>query len=151
MFQVGVGVVLGLLFLWLGYLTYKIWKNGKFLEQLFPQGESRQIRGKLTEVLDSLKEIQEENSLIAGKLDELAQEGSNHIQRVEIMRYNPYNDTGGDQSFTSVLLDGKLNGFMITSLHSRSSTRIYTKIIKSGKSDLELSKEEEEVLKKAIG
>jgi len=65
-------------------------------------------------------------------------------------KYNPYNDTGGDQSFSLVLLDGKLNGTILTSLHSRSGTRIYAKVIKKGESELDLSKEEKEVLKKAI-
>lgn len=142
-------MALGLLFLWLGYVTYLVLKEKKYLEDLFPEGESRQVRGKLLEVLDGIKEIREENTLIASRLDELSQDGLSHIQKVEVLRYNPYNDTGGDQSFTLVVLDGKLNGLLITSLHSRSGTRIYTKIIKSGKSDLELSKEEQEVLEKA--
>ena len=150
MYLVGIGVALGLIFLWLGYLTYLVLKEKKYLEELFPEGEARQVRGKLSEVLTGIKEIREENTLIASRLDELDQNGLKHIQRLEVMRYNPYNDTGGDQSFTVVMLDDKLNGVLITSLHSRSGTRIYTKIIKSGKSDLELSKEEQEILEKVI-
>jgi hypothetical protein len=147
----GAAYIIGLICLvWLGVLTYFFWKERSYLRILFPQDESRDIRAKLREVVEAVRSFKQENNLIAQKLDELTTDGLKHIQRVEIVRYNPYNDTGGDQSFSVVLIDGKLNGLLITSLHSRSGTRIYTKIIKSGKSDLELSKEERDLLDKAV-
>jgi hypothetical protein len=147
----GAAYIIGLICLvWLGVLTYFFWKERAYLRLLFPQDESRDIRAKLREVVEAVKSFKQENNLIAQKLDDLTTDGLKHIQRVEIVRYNPYNDTGGDQSFSVVLIDGKLNGLLITSLHSRSGTRIYTKIIKSGKSDLELSKEEKDLLIKAV-
>ncbi len=147
----GAAYIIGLICLvWLVVLTYFFWKEWSYLRILFPQDESRDIRAKLREVVEAVRSFKQENNLIAQKLDELTTDGLKHIQRVEIVRYNPYNDTGGDQSFSVVLIDGKLNGLLITSLHSRSGTRIYTKIIKSGKSDLELSKEERDLLDKAV-
>jgi hypothetical protein len=136
--------------IWLGVLTFFFLKERSYLRLLFPQDESRDIRAKLREVVEAVAQFKQENSLLAKKLDELTIEGLQHIQRVEIVRYNPYNDTGGDQSFSVILIDGKLNGLLITSLHSRSGTRIYTKIIKAGKSDLDLSKEETDLLTKAL-
>lgn len=136
--------------IWLGVLTFFFLKERSYLRLLFPQDESRDIRAKLREVVEAVTQFKQENSLLAKKLDELTIEELQHIQRVEIVRYNPYNDTGGDQSFSVILIDGKLNGLLITSLHSRSGTRIYTKIIKSGKSDLDLSKEEKDLLVKAV-
>jgi hypothetical protein len=143
-------IIGGVSLIWLGILTFFFLKERSYLRLLFPQDESRDIRAKLREVVNSVNEFREENSLLAKKLDDVALEGFTHIQRVEMVRYNPYNDTGGDQSFSLVLLDSKLNGLLLTSLHSRSGTRIYTKIIKSGKSDLELSKEEKTLLTRSI-
>lgn len=142
-------VVLALLGVWLSILSWLFWKERGYLRLLFPQDGTRDIRAKLRELVDQVKEFREENTLIASKLDELTKDGTKHLQKIEVVRYNPYNDTGGDQSFSVVLLDGTLDGLLITSLHSRSGTRIYTKIVKSGKSDLELSKEEQQVLEKA--
>ena len=141
---------LGIILIWLGVLSYFFWRERSYLRLLFPEDGTRDIRAKLRELVGQVKEFREENTLIAQKLDELTQDGKNHLQRIEVVRYNPYNDTGGDQSFSVVLLDGTLNGLLITSLHSRSGTRIYTKIIKSGKSDLELSKEEKVLLEKTV-
>ena len=57
---------------------------------------------------------------------------------------------GGNQSFIIALLDGKNNGFVISSLFVKEGSRVYTKEIKAGKSDYKLSKEELEAIERAI-
>src|SRR5438309_2300208 len=70
------------------------------------------------------------------------------MHRIALLRYNPYGDTGGDQSFSLALVDGEGSGVVITSLHSRASTRVFAKPVILGKPDkYQLSKEEEEVIK----
>lgn len=145
-----VGVLI-LILLWLLVLSLLVWKERSYLRQLFPKTGDRDIRNKFKEVLEALEAVEGRNEVLNKNFKELAREGLEYIQRVEVLRYNPYGDTGGDQSFSVVLLNGKLNGLILTSLHSRAGTRIYTKPIKDGKSELELSKEEREVLKKATG
>jgi len=70
------------------------------------------------------------------------------IQKVSIIRFNPFKDTGGDQSFAIALLDSEDNGLIISSLFARQGTRVYSKPIKNGKSKYPLSKEELEALKR---
>lgn len=72
-----------------------------------------------------------------------------HVQRVGLIRFNPFNEIGGDHSFSLAVLDGDNNGIIITGLHTRDRTRIYVKEITKGKSDLELSTEEHKALLKA--
>ena len=73
-----------------------------------------------------------------------------HLQNIGFLRYNPFSDTGGDQSFCLSLLDDNGSGVVISSLHSRDQTRIYAKRIKAGKSPgYTLSKEERAVIKEA--
>ncbi|EKD62103.1 MAG: hypothetical protein ACD_52C00303G0003 [uncultured bacterium] len=81
-----------------------------------------------------------------------AQEGKKHFQRYGFLRFNPFTDTGGDQSFALSLLDEKGEGFVISSLHSRENTRLYAKKIEDGKpvNNIVLSKEEQEVIKQAL-
>ena len=50
--------------------------------------------------------------------------GRRSIQRVGIVRYNPFEDTGGNQSFALALTDAKGDGFVISSLHTRTGTRV---------------------------
>lgn len=80
----------------------------------------------------------------------LQKDGALHMQRVGIVRFNPFSDTGGSQSFSIALLDGKDNGIVMTSLYARTGNRWYIKHIKNATcEDVELSKEEQLSIKKA--
>ena len=57
-------------------------------------------------------------------------------------RFNPFSEIGGDQSFAFALLDGKNNGFVVTSFYTKEGNRVYGKPIKNGKSQYALSQEE---------
>lgn len=73
------------------------------------------------------------------------------IQKVGLIKYNPFNESGGDHSFSLTLLDGNKNGIIITSLHARERTRLYIKEVSSGKVKVDLSEEEKKSLKLANG
>lgn len=139
-----------LLLIWLGVISYLLYKERDFLRKLFPKGEGKDIRAKFEEVVASLEETQKREQVLQKNLREFAREGLHHVQKVEVLRYNPYGDTGGDQSFSVALLDGTGRGMVLTSLHTRAGTRVYAKEIADGKSELRLSKEEEIVVKKAL-
>ena len=70
---------------------------------------------------------------------------------INLVRFNPFEELGGDQSFILVLLDNHLSGVVITSLHAKETTRVYAKAIKSGEANgVVLSKEEKAALAKAV-
>lgn len=76
---------------------------------------------------------------------------SGAIEKIKLIRFNPFDDIGGDQSFILVLLNKENSGILLTSLHHRSFTRIYAKTIKNGQGDnITLSKEEKSAILKAI-
>ncbi len=141
----------GFLVLWLGFLSYLIWQQQKFLKSLFPKSGERDIRKKFEEVVETVAGFNGKLSDLDSKIEAIKNQGLQHIQRVELLRFNPYNDTGGDQSFALCLLDSSGSGIVVTSLHARSGTRVFGKEIVSGKSKkYQLSKEEELVIKKAL-
>ena len=72
------------------------------------------------------------------------------FQRVGIVRFNPFEDTGGNQSFAIALLDAKGDGVVISSLHARGSTRVYAKAVKTGKAETAASAEEAQALREAL-
>ncbi|HBP50749.1 MAG: hypothetical protein US68_C0008G0090 [Candidatus Shapirobacteria bacterium GW2011_GWE1_38_10] len=78
-------------------------------------------------------------------------ETSGTIEKMKLVRFNPFDDVGGDQSFILVLLNKENSGLLLTSLHHRSFSRIYAKAIKNGQGDnITLSKEEKSAILKAI-
>jgi hypothetical protein len=72
------------------------------------------------------------------------------IQRLGLVRFNPFEDTGGNQSFALALLDENGDGFVLSSLHARAGTRVYGKAIARGASESNLSAEESEALRMAL-
>ena len=73
------------------------------------------------------------------------------FQRVGLVRYNPFEDTGGNQSFAIALLDAVGDGFVISSLHARAGTRVYAKAVAGGRPETQVSAEEQEALRLALG
>ncbi len=72
------------------------------------------------------------------------------VQKVGFLRFNPFQDTGGDQSFLLILLDRENSGVVISSLYTREGVRIFAKQVEKGKSKHKLSEEEKSVLEETI-
>ena len=72
------------------------------------------------------------------------------LQKVGFRRFNPFDDTGGDNSFVLALLDLKNNGVLLTSLYTREGMRVYAKKVDSGKTKQQLSEEEHNVLEETL-
>lgn len=83
------------------------------------------------------------------RLDSLEAGGLLHVQKVGLVRFNPFRELGGDHSFSLAMLDGQDSGIVITGLHTRDRTRVYIKEIKKGKAALELSNEERKAFNEA--
>jgi hypothetical protein len=64
------------------------------------------------------------------------------VQKTSLIRYNAFQNKGGDQSFSITLLDSKDNGFVITSIYNDGVSSVYGKEIKAGTSEHRLSEEE---------
>lgn len=91
------------------------------------------------------KHIQQLSQNLTG----LENRSKEHYQKVCLIRFNPFEDAGGDQSFVIAMLDGLDNGFVISSLHSRSGTRVYAKAVSAGKATAHaFTKEEKEAVEK---
>ncbi len=145
------GLVMAAVFIWLGILSFLIWRQDKFLKSLFPKSGERDIRKKFEEIVKIVEGFKLKLSDLEKQVTAVEIQGLQHIQRVGLLRFNPYDDTGGNISFTVCLLDDQGSGIVITSLHARSGTRVFGKEIVLGKSKKhELSKEEELAIKKAM-
>lgn len=116
----------------------------------FLQGKDAQTLeesiNKLISDTEVLRSTLEKISLEQKKQDSLLQMT---VKKIGIVRFNPFNNTGGDQSFAIALLNSMNSGVLISSLYLREGTRIYAKPIDKLKSSYPLSKEEEEAIKKA--
>jgi hypothetical protein len=97
--------------------------------------------------LDTVAERVDALNRLHHELEGLAQRS---IQKVGVIRFNPFADTGGDQSFAIALLDAEGNGVVLSSLHGRADTRIFAKQVEAGRSKHALSDEEQDAIRKAL-
>ncbi|MCS7091756.1 MAG: DUF4446 family protein [Patescibacteria group bacterium] len=137
------------LFVCIAILSFFLFRMHAFFKVL-----SKDVKGQnLIDLLDqTIKRIDKSESRLSELSKQLSLVKSDQrkcLQRLGYIRFNPFNDMGGDQSFCLTLLNGELDGIIVTSLHSRDMTRIYFKAITNGKSDLALSEEERKSLERA--
>lgn len=105
---------------------------------------------KVENVKDAVKKIEALEAKIGelfSEVEKIKKENESNIQKVRLLRYNPFNEMGGDQSFTLALLNKKDDGVIITSIFNQEKSRVFGKQITKGKSTHALSKEEENILK----
>src|SRR3989338_6850057 len=111
--------------------------------------DPRKISTKLDKIIKQ-KNNQSGFVQLEQRLREQERKSQFQIQKIGLLRYNPFADTGGEQSFVVSLLDQNNSGIILTSLQGRSGTRWYAKLVKRGEGvEFDLSKDEEEALKKA--
>lgn len=137
--------VISVLFILLQVQVFMINKRRK---QLFGQ-DAGDLEGILTKHGNNIKEIKDRLDELNLSLNSSIKLGKKSIHKIGIVRFNPFHDTGGDQSFAIALLDASENGIVISSIHAREGTRVYAKPIEKGESKHNLSLEENKAIKKA--
>jgi hypothetical protein len=139
-------IVIGIWLLVLSILTLFVFS---FIKRLTKVAKEADIRKLLDRILVGEKINSEDITKLKSEVNRLTDEGMGHIQKVGLVRFNPFKEIGGDHSSTLSILDGRDNGVVITVLHTRDRTRVYSKEIKNGKCEFELSEEEKKALLKA--
>lgn len=133
-----------LLSIFLGFRLRRASRQGRL-----PSSGVDQLDRLLNDELRRIDRLSTELAEQAARVDITEEQARRSIQRVGVVRYNPFEDTGSNQSFALALLDSEANGVVISSLHSRQMTRLYLKTIAAGRSETALSDEESEALRRA--
>ena len=120
------------------------------LRRVLPSGGSTSLDELLERQVERVEQLGSRVDALNKLQHDLEEVASHTIQKVAIVRYNPFKDTGGDQSFAIALLDPLGNGAVVSSLHSRTDTRVFAKPVQSGRSKYPLSDEEQEAIRKAL-
>lgn len=135
-------VILG----WLIFLTVKYFQLIKKARVIFDKQDPKQLSKMIIDYFEGVDYVNKKNKKIESELKRINEISEAGLSKISLLRYNPFGDVGSDQSFSLCLLNAKNDGFVISSIHSRNGTRVYSKLIKNGKSEYNLSKEEEKVI-----
>ncbi len=128
----------------------QVWRLSARLRLTLGGDSSERLEKQLREYHAKNKQIHTEFQDMTAEHQKLSSIAALSLQKISMVRFNPFGDVGGDQSFSLAMLDGHDSGLIITSIHGRSGTRVYAKPIDLGKSKYSLSVEEKKALAQAI-
>lgn len=120
---------------------YKYFMNGE-------DGGSLEL--KLSTEVRELREMVNSSENMLHQQELLATMQLQSFQKVGLVRYDAFDDTGDKLSFSLTVLDGKNNGFILSSLAGHDTSRIYAKKIVNGQCKEALSSEEAESINMAL-
>lgn len=112
------------------YEKFLTGKNGKSLEQ------------SIIDKFEKMNEIVVEQDFIEQELQRIDEEHKTSFSKIKVLKYNAFEDMGGETSFVIALLDHNHHGILLNGVSSQNATYVYTKEIKNGTSQVALSKEE---------
>ena len=140
----------GVFFIWLLVLTVVFFKLRNHYYHLI----STTKKDRLDDILDSLIEhdgqINHEIESVKKKMEAEIAASKLHLQKIGLVRFNPFESRGGEQSFVISMLDIENSGIILNFIYTREGLRVYTKRVKKGRGvEYELSGEEEKAIEKS--
>lgn len=124
---------------------------GRRLDSLTRGSDAQSFEEVLGSHLERVRQVVQNVEAVTARTTALERDLEGALGRVGLVRFNPFEgDTGGNQSFALALLDGRGDGFVVSSLHARAVTRLYAKAITAGASEAALSDEESAALRQAL-
>lgn len=103
---------------------------------------SANLEMKIQDYYETSKRIEEKYSKLLDMVTDMDKTDKTKIQKVGLIRYNPFDEMGGNLCFALALLDGHDNGVVLNGIHSRTGSFTYAKPIEMGVSTYMLSEEE---------
>jgi Protein of unknown function (DUF4446) len=148
---VGLVVVVFALVLAVVGLIRRARKLGRRIDSLTEGSDAGSLEAVLGGHMERVRQVVNDVNSVAARTALVERDLRASLARIGLVRFNPFEgDTGGNQSFALAVLDGRGDGFVVSSLHARAVTRVYAKAITKGSSEAALSTEESEALRQAL-
>lgn len=125
-------------------------KLSKKYKRFMGGNDAKALESYITELIDLNQENVEKIAENSAKIENLYKKQRYNFQKIGINKYDAFQEMGGNLSFALALLDENDNGFIINSVHNIQSSYCYAKEVKNGTCSINLSKDEEVALNKAL-
>jgi hypothetical protein len=146
----GLAAVVLLIGLWLLALQFRLGRMAYNYQVLMAGVDEGNLEDALERQVAYLLQTGQRIDALGQEIQSIGQTLERALQRVGVVRFNPFSDTGGDQSFSIALLDAHGDGVVVSSLFSRSETRVFAKPVQAGQSKYTLSEEEAQAIQLAL-
>ena len=135
--------------LWL-ISTIKVRRINKRYNALFRGADKQSLEKMLKGHYEKMETAEAVLEVQKADLKRLEEKIHRCVQKVHTKRYNAFDNTGSDLSYSTALLDAENNGLVLTGIYGRDYAASYAKPIQKGHAAQALSEEEREVLFAAI-
>lgn len=127
-------------------LNMKLSKMNKRYRKLMTGMEGHNLEQLLVGHIEEVRQAMKKVNALEDSYKSLDKISYNCIQKVGIVRFNAFEDTGSDLSFAVAMLDRENNGVVLSNIFGRNESRTYAKPINGGQSQYFLTDEEKEAL-----
>lgn len=136
--------------IWASVLTFFIFRMSHHYQNLVGRTQKRSIDEILDTLLANDKKFEIEVNTAKKEIAKMTVESATHLQKIGLIRFNPFKIWGTDQSFVLALLDKDNSGVVINFIYTKEGLRVYTKKVKTGKGrEYDLSDEEKKAIEKS--
>jgi hypothetical protein len=144
-------VILAIFFLWLIIVSWQLYRTKRHYSLLVKRTQKKQLDEILEKILQDneqavgeIKQIVHDLRAVSGKL-------KLSIQKIGLLRFNPFEREGLGQSFVLALMDDTKSGVVINFIQTRDGLRVYPKKVKAGKGiEYDLTDEEKKAIEKSM-
>lgn len=148
---IGLCTMLLILLVWLIIQTVQLAKLKKKYAKFMSGKNAKSLEKDIVGLFEDNKFIKLSTEKNERDIQKLYQKLEKAYQKIGIVKYDAFNQMGGQLSFSLALLDEKNDGFVLNSVHSSEGCYSYTKEIKNGECEISLGDEEKRALDIAVG
>ncbi len=130
----------------LGFALWALKSLNRLRKSFFAGRKAVDLESVIYGLKNELHGLKDEHLNLEQALKRLQNDFGFAVQKVGVVRFNPFADAGGNFSFCIAFLNAENSGVVITSMHGREQNRVYAKKISSGKSETQLTEEEQQAI-----
>lgn len=135
---------------WILFLEYRHRQLTSSLRLLLTGRGGADLESTLLDFVARMNHIEQTTQTMDHRVTDLEVKQPYLVQHVGVVRFNPFSDKGGDQSFVLAILDDHADGAVVSALHGRTDVRVYAKPVVGGQSTYTLTAEEKEAIARAM-
>ncbi|MCW5935441.1 MAG: DUF4446 family protein [Fimbriimonadia bacterium] len=143
------GILVALMLLWSLVFTLRWGRFQRQWRQLMQGAESHTLETMLYENLRRLSQLEEIIKRQGSHLEQLQTQADGCLQKFGALRFDAFEDVGGQQSFAVALLNQHSDGLVLSGIHSRQEMRVYAKSLNQAQAEVGLSEEEKTAIQRA--
>ncbi len=143
-------IILGVFSVWILILSWFVISTRKHYFNLVSKTKKYKIDDILDKLLENEGKLEKAVGEIRKDLTETISQSKFHLQKIGLVRFNPFERMTGEQSFVIALLDKDDNGIIVNFIYTHDGLRAYTKKVNRGKGvGYQLSDEEEKAIRES--